>query len=73
MTVAWLGNKIFFAGGSKYDFVDDDDWGEATSRVDIYDAVSNTWSIAELSKPRNRLVAATIGNNFLCRRENDGT
>ncbi len=64
MAVATVGNKIFFAGGSDYDAMDDIDWGNVTSRVDIYDAANNTWSIAELSKARNRIAAATIGNKI---------
>ena len=35
-----------------------------TSRVDIYDASSNTWSIAELSEPRINPAAAAAGSKI---------
>jgi len=59
MVAASVGNKILFAGGG------DNDWGETTSRVDIYDVANNTWSIAELSKGREYLAAATVGDKVL--------
>jgi hypothetical protein len=55
MSVATIGNKIFFAGG----YISSDD---ATSRVDIYDATSNSWSTAELSQARTGVAAASAGN-----------
>jgi N-acetylneuraminic acid mutarotase len=62
MTVATIGNKIFFAGGS------DDDYNVNRfidfSRVDIYDAVANTWSTAELSEARDRLTSASLGDKI---------
>ena len=59
MTVTTIGNKIFFAGGGYDDF--SNGWIRFT-RVDIYDAVANTWSIAELSEGRSNLASATLGD-----------
>lgn len=56
MAVVSVGTKILFAGGG------DNDNGEVTSRVDIYDGSTNTWSTAELSKAREYLTATTLGN-----------
>jgi hypothetical protein len=58
MAVATVGNNILFAGGTELDN------GSLTSRVDIYDASTNSWSTAELSKARAYLAAATIGNKI---------
>jgi hypothetical protein len=44
MTIATAGSKILFAGGD-----DMSNGGEGLTRVDIYDTVTHTWSIAELS------------------------
>jgi len=52
--VAVLGNKIFFAGGQIPVLINDTWFIPSESRsstVDIYDASSNTWSIAQLSSP----------------------
>jgi hypothetical protein len=51
-----LGDKIFIAGGS--DYMD-------ASRVDIYDASSNSWSEARLSMPRTGLAAGSAGNKVV--------
>lgn len=59
MTVASVGNKILFAGGVV------DSYNNPTSkftRVDIYDALANTWSTAELSVGRGFLTSATLGD-----------
>ena len=57
--VTSVGNEIFIAGGG-------DGFGDnQTSRVDIYDASTNTWSTAELSAARQGLVAATVGDKVL--------
>lgn len=57
-TVA-TGNKILFAGGNTY-------YGYTptanVSRVDIYDVVTNTWSMAELSQPRSWITPVVLGN-----------
>lgn len=56
MAVASVGEKIFFAGGGDYDWID------VTSRVDIYNTTDNTWSTAELSEARHDLAAVTLGS-----------
>ena len=58
MAVATVGDKVFFAGGANYDWID------LTSRVDIYNATTNAWSTAELSVPRHDLAAVTLGNKI---------
>lgn len=70
MAVAVLGDKIFFAGGeiSNYAFFSDEMDSYAynlSSRVDIYDAVSNSWSIAELSQSRGGLASGVAGDKVL--------
>ena len=57
MTVATAGNKIVFAGGS-------DGNGDESSRVDIYDMVSQTWATAELSSIKSHVAAVTLGNKI---------
>lgn len=55
---ASAGGKILFAGG----------WtaGAYSSRVDIYDINTNTWSTAELTQPeRQGMVAASVGSKIL--------
>ena len=56
ISVGAAGNKILFAGGA----------GEfgVSSRVDIYDVVTRTWSTTELSKPRYNMGVATLGNKI---------
>jgi hypothetical protein len=57
------GNKIFFAGGSNYEL-----WfnnGIVYSNVDIYDASSNTWTVAFLSQARTCVTAVSLGNKVL--------
>lgn len=59
MAVAVLGTKIFFAGGAEGGWWD----GIITySKVDIYDASTNTWSVANLSQARGWITAASVGN-----------
>jgi N-acetylneuraminic acid mutarotase len=58
MVTATAGNKILFAGGF---------YGAAnylSTRVDIYDVVTNTWATAELSKARQGMTASAIGNKI---------
>ena len=61
VAIASAGNKILFAGGRiSY-------WstgGDATSRVDIYDIITQSWSTAELSVPRMDIVAVAAGNKI---------
>ena len=59
MTVASVGNKILFAGGGVDDYVNPP---LKFTRVDIYDAIANTWSTAELSTGRSYLTSATLGD-----------
>jgi len=55
---ATAGNKILFAGGLTADYF-------VTSRVDIYDFVTNTWSTAELSQARHGMTVASVGNKII--------
>jgi len=55
LTVATVGNKILYAGGTTNN-------GRFSSRVDIYDAAANTWSTAELSMARSQMTTAVAGN-----------
>ena len=57
MTIASAGNKILFAGG-------DEGGGYGSTRVDIYDMVTQTWSIAELSIIRWNMPVVTHGNKI---------
>ncbi|TMI65087.1 MAG: hypothetical protein E6H07_03975 [Bacteroidetes bacterium] len=58
LAAAAAGTKILFAGG----------WSSAnqdvTSRVDIYDTVSQTWSTAELTQARYDISVIAIGNKI---------
>ena len=53
MAVASVGNKVLFAGGGE------PIGGDGSALVDIYDAVTNTWTIAFLSQGRSGLAAVT--------------
>lgn len=57
IAVASAGGKILFAGG----YQPGQPW-PPTSRVDIYDATTNTWSTAQLSLPRSFLATAVLGS-----------
>lgn len=46
------GNKVYFAGGAK-NYINNTGWYNSSSRVDIYDVVSNTWSKTELPVPQH--------------------
>ena len=59
MAVAAAGNKIVFAGGC---CSSTQDWG--SSRVDIYDLATQTWSTAELSEKRSHIAAVAAGNKI---------
>ncbi|MEO5583006.1 MAG: hypothetical protein ABIR66_09950 [Saprospiraceae bacterium] len=52
------GSKIFFAGGDVYLPPPNN----VTSRVDIYDVNTHTWSTAELSVPRSQIATVAAGN-----------
>jgi hypothetical protein len=62
ISVAISGNKIFFAGGWK-------DSGNSfvspSNKVDIYDAGTNTWSVATLSVARSSLSVTAVGNKVI--------
>lgn len=60
IAVAAAGNKILFAGG----MLSPENKSPSTSRVDIYDISTNTWSTAELSKGRFEIGVATLGNKI---------
>jgi hypothetical protein len=59
MAVAVSGNKIFFAGGGDTDGAT---WSIAYNNVDIYDALTNTWSIDSLSSPRSGVTGTAVGS-----------
>lgn len=57
---ATAGNKILFAGGATQT-------GPsliASSRVDIYDTSTHSWSTAELSRPQAGLIATSLGSKI---------
>jgi hypothetical protein len=57
IAVASAGNKILFAGGSiSYDVF--------SSRVDIFNIATSSWSTAELSQPRTRIATAVLNGNI---------
>ena len=56
ITTVSAGNKIFFAGGRLAPGSNG-----ASSRVDIYDLDTRSWSTAELSKPRYGIAAVAAG------------
>jgi hypothetical protein len=58
MSIASAGNKIVFAGG----YESNGSSGFRSSRVDIYDILSNTWSNAELCVARDDMAAIALGN-----------
>lgn len=60
-----VGNKMLFAGGAKlHDYFDG--WDDFSTRVDIYDVVTNSWTKTELPEPMyfsdGRGVAEVSGN-----------
>ena len=56
MTAVTAGNKIFFVGGEGPGFY-------GTTRVDIYDASTNTWSFSDLPSPASIVYSyAVVGN-----------
>lgn len=58
VSIAAAGNKILFAGGYIVGL------STPSSRVDIYDIVSNTWTTAELSQPRSGMAVTVLGNKI---------
>ena len=57
---ATVGSKILFAGGA----TQTQPSLIASSRVDIYDTLTQKWSTAELSMPRAGLIATSLGNKI---------
>ncbi len=56
------GNKVFFAGGyKKYGGLDDIPL-EFSTKIDIYNTVTNSWSTAELEEARAGIAVGTAGN-----------
>jgi hypothetical protein len=64
MAIAAAGGKIFFAAGAEYVTLSNSDYGNFTSRVDIYDIAANTWTSANLSEARADCKAAVAGNKI---------
>jgi hypothetical protein len=65
ISVASVGNKIFFAGGVNWDNYQSLQWNGSSDNVDIYDVSSNAWSVAHLSKARENICAVAIGNKVI--------
>jgi len=63
IAAATVGNKVFFAGGSINHTINSYE-GLGTSKVDIYDLNTQTWSIATLSEPRGDIAAVTLQNKI---------
>lgn len=62
IAVGTAGNKILFAGGWFWDM----SYNQVqTDVVDIYDNATSTWSAAKLSKKREAISVAVIGNKIL--------
>jgi N-acetylneuraminic acid mutarotase len=57
MAIASAGNKILFAGGQSPSAF-------SSSRIDIYDITTQSWSTAELSLPRIAITAIAVGNKI---------
>ena len=59
IAVGWAGSKIVFAGAASYG-------GQTTpsTRVDIYDITTNSWSMAELSVARQDFAVVASGNKI---------
>jgi hypothetical protein len=62
--VVTTADKIFFAGGVVYT-PNSNGAIISFSRVDVYDVNTQTWSTAELSQPRFRIVGASSGNKIV--------
>jgi len=62
ITAIAAGNKIFFAGGKA---INNSNTFVYYSTVDIYDVVTGTWSVTNLSEPRGAIAAAAVGNKVL--------
>jgi len=56
LAIASAGNKILFAPGYPS--------GTVSSRIDIFDISTNSWSTAELSQPRTGVTTVVLGNKI---------
>ena len=66
IATAVVGTKVFFAGGWTASCCDGDDYpANPSSRIDIYDNATNTWTTAELSEARFDIAATANGNKVL--------
>lgn len=65
-TVAAVGNKVLFAGGASNNFQD------VSDIVDIYDATTGLWTMANLSQPRHALTSVTLGTKVFFAGGNSG-
>ena len=61
MAIAFAGNKLVFAGGYSSE---NPSVFTQSSRVDIYDIVTQTWSTAELSVARSLIATVAVGNKI---------
>ena len=59
LAVVTSGNKIFFAGGWEGNWWD---YSETFTNVDIYDVLTNSWSVKHLSEPRAWIGAVSADN-----------
>jgi hypothetical protein len=69
MAAVSAGNKIFFAGGSNWI---NSSTMETYSNVDIYNVVSNTWTVAHLSQARTGIAATVVGSKVIFAGGNTG-
>ena len=51
-----VGDKVLFAGGDYFG------WSPVSTRIDIYNVTTNTWSTASLSEARSGIAAFTNNN-----------
>jgi hypothetical protein len=73
-TAAAAVNKVVFAGGLTSFHCGTDGWyfTSASSAVDIYDRVNNSWSTAQLSIPRGGIRSVSCGNKIFFAGGEDG-
>ena len=62
ITVATMGSKVFFAGGTG--FLPSNSIG-LTSRVDVYDVATDTWSVMEMPHADGLLASLASGNKLV--------
>ena len=60
-----VGTKAIFAGGSTAGYYGTYGVTNTTTRVDIYDSATNSWSTASLSQARGALAATTVGTKAI--------